>query len=139
MFPIKSLSKSLLLFTLVMNSFFVLSSPGFADGRSGRIHGLSQTTTLARSPLHAKPAPVIGELPPIPQMIHFTGQALDASAGVVEGHRLGSTQSKTFIERASEIGKTVARNTLLGTGIGLGAVALTSAAPSVPMPISIIF
>ncbi len=30
MFPIKHLSKSLLLFTLIINSFVLLSSPGFA-------------------------------------------------------------------------------------------------------------
>ena len=58
MFPIKNLLKSLLLFILIMNSFFVLSSPGFASERSSRIHGLLKTQTLTRAPLRAVTQPV---------------------------------------------------------------------------------
>ena len=50
MFPVKHLAKSLLVFTLIINSFFLLSSSGFAgfSRKSGRIK-MSKVVPLAPS------------------------------------------------------------------------------------------
>ncbi len=115
MFPIKSLSKSLLLFALLINSFVFLSSPGFAGKSTRHSRAALQTQSLERAPLRA----AINN-PLAKEMVDFANDDSAQVVDVADENVCVSDQSNNWTNWGLDLGLSISRSFTLGSMIALG-------------------
>ena len=116
---LKNLSKSLLLSILILHSSFVLSLLGFASDRQSNGNGSYTCTERKISPSGSDD----NDLPPLVVIDRFVSEALNESAGVSGGYRLGSKQ-QTWTDWMYQTGKSIVRDAVTSAGSGVALVAL---------------